>query len=247
MTALVQLQDTVRLYDEDATRAALDHVTLEIAAGEFAAVMGPSGSGKSTLLNLVAGLDRPTAGRVVVDGSDLGRMSEAALARFRRQRVGIVFQFFNLLPSLTVLENVVVPALLAGTMPSRAGARGHELLESLGIAEVAGRRLARLSGGQQQRVAIARALVNSPRLVLADEPTGALDSANGVQVMEILSDLHRRGQTVLLVTHDARLATRHARRVISLLDGRVIDDTRLTPSQATASDLVRVARQEVAG
>src|SRR5215469_14416394 len=242
MSALVHLREATRVYGGDEgrpERAALDHVTLDIAEGEFAAVMGPSGSGKSTLLNLVAGLDRPTSGQVGVDGTDLGGLGEAALARFRRARLGVVFQFFHLLPNLTVLENVLVPAHLAGRAP-RAEARARELLARLGIEDVARRYPSRLSGGQQQRVAIARALINAPRLLLADEPTGALDSATGAQVMELLAELHRDGQTVLLVTHDARLAARHSERVISVVDGRVIDDARLTTTTAAAEDVVRI-------
>jgi putative ABC transport system ATP-binding protein len=244
MSALVHLQEATRIYDGGAVRAALDHVTLEIGAGQFAAVMGPSGSGKSTLLNLVAGLDQPTGGRVLVDGTDLGRMGEAALTRFRRQRLGFVFQFFNLLPNLTVLENVLVPAQLAGMRNARAAARGRELMQRLSIPELASRYPARLSGGQQQRVAIARALINDPRLLLADEPTGALDTATGGQVMDLLADLHRDGQTILLVTHDAKLAARHAERVISLIDGRVVDDARLAPSGGRPQDLVRLETNE---
>jgi putative ABC transport system ATP-binding protein len=247
VSAMVQLQDATRVYDGGAERTALDHVTLDIEAGEFAAVMGPSGSGKSTLLNLVAGLDRPTSGRVLVDGTDLTGQGEASLARFRRRRLGMVFQFFHLLPSLTVLENVLIPAQLAGVRPARAESRARELLARLSIEDTAGRFPARLSGGQQQRVAIARALINEPPLLLADEPTGALDSASGTQVMELLRDLHRDGQTVLLVTHDARLAARYAERVVSLIDGQVIDDARLEAPSAAAQDLVRVRTQEAAG
>jgi putative ABC transport system ATP-binding protein len=247
MGALIELDDVTRVYDTGTARAALTNLTLQIEEGDFAAVMGPSGSGKSTLLNLVAGLDRPTSGRVVVDGSEVGRMSESALARFRRRRIGFVFQFFNLLPSLTVLENVLVPAQLAGSRPGFAAARARELLDRLGIREVGGHYPARLSGGQQQRVAIARALINAPRVLLADEPTGALDSATGAEVMGLLQDLHGEGQTVVLVTHDAKLATRHAGRVISLLDGRLLDDTRLAATTADPQDLVRVTGREVAG
>ena len=249
MTAVVHLHDATRVYGSGEgrlQRAALDHVTLDVEQGEFAAVMGPSGSGKSTLLNLVAGLDRATSGEVVVDGTDLGRLSEAALARFRRDRLGIVFQFFHLLPNLTVLENVLVPAHLAGRAPGAEG-RARALLARLGIEDVARRYPARLSGGQQQRVAIARALINSPRLLLADEPTGALDSATGAQVVELLAELHRDGQTVLLVTHDARLAARHSERVISLVDGRIIDDARLAATSAAPEDVVRIRSQEVIG
>jgi putative ABC transport system ATP-binding protein len=250
MNAMVHLQDATRVYGGDEgrpERAALDHVTLDIAEGEFAAVMGPSGSGKSTLLNLVAGLDRATGGRVVVDGADLGGLGEAALARFRRRRLGVVFQFFHLLPNLTVLENVLVPAQLAGARATRAEARARELLGRLGVEDAARRYPARLSGGQQQRVAIARALVNAPRVLLADEPTGALDSATGTQVMELLAELHRDGQTVLLVTHDARLAARHSERVISLVDGRVVDDARMAATTATPGDMVRIRSQEIVG
>src|SRR5262249_28349348 len=174
-------QDATRIYgggEGRPARAALDHVTLDVEEGEFAAVMGPSGSGKSTLLNLVAGLDRATGGRVVVDGADLGGLGEAALARFRRARLGVVFQFFHLLPSLTVLENVLVPAQLAGRAAG-AEARARELLARLGIEDMADRYPARLSGGQQQRAAIARALINGPRLVLADEATGPPDDPTG--------------------------------------------------------------------
>jgi len=249
MNAVVHLNEATRLYGGDQgrpERAALDHVSLDVQEGEFAAVMGPSGSGKSTLLNLVAGLDRATSGQVVVDGTDLGGLGEAGLARFRRQRLGVVFQFFHLLPNLSVLENVLVPAHLAGRAV-RADARARELLARLGIEDVARRYPARLSGGQQQRVAIARALINEPRLLLADEPTGALDSASGAQVMELMTELHRGGQTVLLVTHDARLAARHSERVISLVDGRVIDDARLATTTSAPEDVVRISSQEAAG
>jgi len=201
--------------------AALDGVSLSVAPGEAVAVTGPSGSGKSTLLGLIAGLDRPTGGQVEVDGENLGRLSETALARFRRARVGIVFQFFNLLDDLTVRDNVVLPAQWAGMPATRARARADELLQALGIAPRAGNYPARLSGGERQRVAIARALVNRPALLLADEPTGAVDAATGVTVARILRDLTRDGQTLLLVTHDADLARRCARRTVTLVDGRV--------------------------
>src|SRR5437879_9895815 len=180
--------------------------------------MGPSGSGKSTLLNLIAGLDRPTSGSVMVGLTDLGRLGESGLARFRRDHIVIVFQFVHLLPNLTALENVLIPAQLKGR--TSADATGRKLLEQLGIQDVAERYPARLSGGQQQRVAIARALINQPALLLADEPTGALDTHSGEQVMELLGRLHGDGQTILLVTHDAKLATRNAARVISVMDGR---------------------------
>ncbi|TMF42848.1 MAG: ABC transporter ATP-binding protein [Chloroflexi bacterium] len=241
MSELVRLSDITKVYQGGVT-GAVNGVSLTVEEGEFTAVMGPSGSGKSTLLNLIAGLDRPTSGSVSVAGSDLGRMSEAALARFRRDRVGFVFQFFHLLPNLTALENVLIPAQLKST--TSAEASGRELLDQLGIAEVADRYPAKLSGGQQQRVAIARALINKPSLLLADEPTGALDTRSGDQVMELLMELHRSGQTILLVTHDAKLATRYAARVISVLDGKIVDDARLETAERAAADVIRVRGEE---
>jgi putative ABC transport system ATP-binding protein len=244
MTTLVELTEVSKTYDRAGGPPALEEVTLAIEGGEFTAIMGPSGSGKSTLLNLVAGVDRPSSGRVRVAGEDLGGLSEARLARFRRARLGFVFQFFNLLGNLTVLENVLLPAQLQGTRPAPARARAVELLAQLGITELADHYPARLSGGQQQRVAVARALINQPLLLLADEPTGALDTHGGGQVMELLEGLNREGQTVLLVTHDAKLATRHAGRVVTLVDGRVDDDTRLEAAGRVPERLVKVRIQE---
>ena len=241
MSELVRLTDVTKVYQGGVT-GALNGVSLTVEEGEFTAVMGPSGSGKSTLLNMVAGLDRPTSGAVQVAGSDLGRMGEAALARFRRDRIGFVFQFFHLLPNLTALENVLIPAQLKSR--TSAEARGRQLLGELGIGEVADRYPARLSGGQQQRVAIARALINRPTLLLADEPTGALDTKSGEQVMDQLMQLHRQGQTIILVTHDAKLATRHAVRVLSVMDGRIVDDARLETAERAPADVIRVRGEE---
>ncbi len=243
MNELVQLTDVTKVYQEGVT-GALNGITVSVAEGEFTAVMGPSGSGKSTLLNLVAGLDRPTSGSVVVAGTDLGQLGESRLARFRRDRVGFIFQFFHLLPNLTVLENVLIPAQLANR--PHAGRRARELLARLSIAEVADRYPAKLSGGQQQRAAIARALINQPALLLADEPTGALDTRSGEQVMELLEELHQEGQTILLVTHDAKLATRHTARVISLTDGRVVDDARLETADRRPAEVIRILPEGVA-
>jgi putative ABC transport system ATP-binding protein len=223
MTHLLELAGISKVY-RGAERPALDRVTLSVSAGEVAAVMGPSGSGKSTLLNLVAGLDRPTSGSVRVDGVELTRLGEAQLARYRRTKVGLVFQFFNLLNNLTVLDNVAVAAELAGLGRREARRRAFALLDDLGLADRARSFPARLSGGQRQRVAVARALVNRPPLLLADEPTGALDSRSGEQVMDLLARLNRMGQTILLVTHDARLAERCASRVVTLVDGAVARD-----------------------
>jgi putative ABC transport system ATP-binding protein len=222
MNEIVSLTQVSKIYNGSRSQAALDSVSLGIQAGKVTAVMGPSGSGKSTLLNLVAGLDRPTKGTVVVDGVELGRLSEAGLARFRRARVGIIFQFFNLLNNLTALDNVLIPAQLAGTDRTTARKRAADLLDRLGIDGLRDQYPARLSGGERQRVAIARALINQPSLLLADEPTGALDRRTGDQVMAILADLNRTGQTVVLVTHDPRLADAVASRVVSLIDGTVV-------------------------
>ncbi|MEV0390148.1 ABC transporter ATP-binding protein [Nonomuraea sp. NPDC050643] len=200
---------------------ALDGVSLEIRAGEAVAVMGPSGCGKSTLLNMIAGLDRPTAGTVVVDGHDLGRLDETGLALFRRRHIGMVFQFFNLIDDLPALDNVTLSAQLLGIPARQARRRALELLDELGIADRKDAYPAVLSGGERQRVAVARALMNRPALLLADEPTGALDSRSGEQVMDLLIDLNQIGQTLLLVTHDPHLATRCAGRLVELADGRV--------------------------
>jgi putative ABC transport system ATP-binding protein len=214
---------------------ALDGVSLTIRAGEAVAVMGPSGSGKSTLLNMIAGLDRPTAGSVTVHGEDLGAMNETGLALFRRRRIGMIFQFFNLLDDLPALDNVALAAQLTGTPAGQARKRALELLDELGIA---GRRNiypAQLSGGERQRVAVARALMNRPALLLADEPTGALDSKSGEQVMDLLLDLNQIGQTLLLVTHDERLATRCASRLVELVDGRVAREASLERASGGSS------------
>jgi putative ABC transport system ATP-binding protein len=201
--------------------AALDGVSLEIRAGEAVAVTGASGSGKSTLLNLVAGLDRPTAGSVVVHGEDLGKLNEARLALYRRKRIGMVFQFFNLLDDLPALDNVALAAQLTGTPAGQARKRALELLDRLEIADRRDVYPAALSGGERQRVAVARALMNQPALLLADEPTGALDTRSGEQVLDLLVDLNRLGQTLLIVTHDQRLAARCAGRLIEVADGRI--------------------------
>src|SRR4030081_103878 len=243
MSELVRLTDITKVYQGGVT-GALNGVSLTVEEGEFTAVMGPSGSGKTTLLNLVAGLDRPTSGSVTVAGSDLGPRGETGLARFRRDHIGFVFQFFYLLPNLTALENVLIPAQLKGNPATRLA---REWMERLGIPDIATRSPARLSGGQQQRVAIARALINKPTLLLADEPTGALDTRSGEQVMELLGNLHRDGQTILLVTHDAKLATRHAARVLSVMDGKIVDDVRLESAERAPSEVIRVRSEEASG
>jgi putative ABC transport system ATP-binding protein len=218
MELMVRLKDVRKEYGET---VALSGVNLDIQAGEAVAVMGPSGSGKSTLLNMIAGLDRPTSGTVTVRGEDITAMGEAELARYRRRRIGMIFQFFNLLDDLPVLENVTLAAQLLGIPRKRAKTRAMELLDELGIADRRNAYPVVLSGGERQRVGVARALMNRPALLLADEPTGALDSRAGEQVMDLLLDLNQIGQTLLIVTHDERLATRVADRVVAFEDGRV--------------------------
>ena len=223
MANVIELEGVVKRYDS-ADAPALGPVTLTVAEGEAVAVTGPSGSGKSTLLNLVAGLDRPNEGRVSVGGQRIDGLGEKALARFRRERIGMVFQFFNLLDDLTVRDNILLPAQLAGSARGKAATRAAELMGVLGIAKHGDAYPGRLSGGERQRVAVARALVNRPALLLADEPTGALDTASGHEVRQLLIDLHRSGQTVVLVTHDLVLAEACAERTIQLVDGHVAVD-----------------------
>lgn len=209
---------------------ALAGVDVEVRAGEAVAVMGPSGCGKSTLLNMVAGLDRPTSGTVRVHGQDLGALNETGLALFRRRHIGMIFQFFNLIDDLPALDNVALAAQLTGTSARQARRRALELLDELGIADRKDTYPAALSGGERQRVAVARALMNRPALLLADEPTGALDSRSGEQVMDLLIDLNQIGQTLLIVTHDPHLATRCASRLIEVADGRVARESTLEPT-----------------
>ncbi|PVE11312.1 ABC transporter ATP-binding protein [Streptomyces scopuliridis] len=209
---------------------ALDGMSLEIRAGDAVAVMGPSGCGKSTLLNMVAGLDRPASGTVEVNGQDLGELNETGLALFRRRHIGMIFQFFNLLDDLPALDNVALAGQLTGTSARQARRRALELLDELGVAGRKDTYPAALSGGERQRVAVARALMNRPALLLADEPTGALDSRSGEQVMDLLIDLNQIGQTLLIVTHDPQLATRCAGRLIEVADGRVARESTREPS-----------------
>jgi ABC-type lipoprotein export system ATPase subunit len=210
---------------------AVDGVDLDIGAGETVAVMGPSGCGKSTLLHLLGGLDRPSGGEVSLNGDRVDDLSEKALARLRRTVVGFVFQAFHLMEELTAVENVELSALLAGRSPRAARRRAEELLEQVGLADRARFLPSALSGGQRQRVAVARALSNEPSVVLADEPTGNLDSAATLDVLNLFESLHRAGQTLVIVTHDARIAAT-ADRMISMRDGAFVDETRLTGGTA---------------
>jgi ABC-type lipoprotein export system ATPase subunit len=206
---------------------AVDGVDLDIDAGETVAVMGPSGCGKSTLLHLLGGLDRPSGGEVSLNGHRIDDIGETALARMRRTDVGFVFQAFHLMEELTAIENVELSALLAGRSPRAARRRAEELLEQVGVTDRARFLPSALSGGQRQRVAIARALSNEPLVVLADEPTGNLDSAATLDVLQLFESLHESGQTLVIVTHDARIAAT-ADRMISMRDGAFVDETRLT-------------------
>jgi putative ABC transport system ATP-binding protein len=206
---------------------AVDEVDLDVAGGETVAVMGPSGCGKSTLLHLLGGLDRPSGGELWLAGRRIDQLGERALSRLRRDQVGFVFQAFHLMDELTAVENVELPALLAGRSARAARRRAAELLEQVGLADRARFLPSALSGGQRQRVAIARALVARPTVVLADEPTGNLDSQSTVEVLRLFEDLHEAGQTLMIVTHDSRIAAT-ADRLISMRDGAFLDETRLT-------------------
>jgi putative ABC transport system ATP-binding protein len=216
---------------------AVDEVELEVARGETLAVMGPSGCGKSTLLHLLGGLDRPTAGELWLNGRRIDGLSERALAQLRRHEVGFVFQAYHLMDELTAQENVELPALLAGRTPRASRRRAEELLEQVGLSDRAEHLPSALSGGQRQRVAIARALANEPQLVLADEPTGNLDSAATLEVLRLFETLHATGLTLLVVTHDERIAAT-ADRLISMRDGAFVDETRLSGgTMGTLADL----------
>lgn len=222
---ILHIVDVTRTHGEGETAVhALRGVSLDVFPGELVAVMGPSGSGKSTLLNLAGGLDKATSGQVLIEGDEVGALSANQLASLRRRRVGFVFQDFNLIPSLTAAENVSLPLELDGMSVKEGRRAAHEILEIVGVAELADRYPDKMSGGQQQRVAIARALVGDRRLVLADEPTGALDSTTGEGVLRVLRDRCNAGAAGLLVTHEARHAA-WADRVVFLRDGVVVDTT----------------------
>jgi putative ABC transport system ATP-binding protein len=206
---------------------AVDEVDLDVAPGEALAIMGPSGCGKSTLLHLLGGLDRPSAGELWLGGRQIDKLSERGLAQFRRDDVGIVFQAFHLMDELTAQENVELPALLAGRSPRQARRRARELLDQVGLSDRAGHLPSALSGGQRQRVAIARSLANDPQIVLADEPTGNLDSTSTLEVLRLFESLRTAGLTVVVVTHDERIAAT-TNRMISMRDGSFVDEMRLT-------------------
>ena len=232
MIELREVSKTVTSGSEPLT--ILHPLSMQIPRGEFVAIVGPSGSGKSTLLGLIAGLDAPSSGSVLIDTVDITRLDEDSLARLRGEKIGFVFQFFHLIPSLTAYENIAVPMEIAGIVDVRA--RAGELLQEVGLTGRAHHYPSQLSGGEQQRVALARALANNPPIVLADEPTGNLDSANGRHIMELLRNIHsRRGTTIVLVTHDAELAAMADARLL-MRDGRVVENTLPHASPRTSAD-----------
>ena len=240
-TVLVETRELTKIYGNGNEVVALDHVSMTIQRGEFVAVMGPSGSGKSTLLNMLGALDRPSSGQVIVDGQDLARVK--SLDRFRGRAVGFVFQLHNLLPTLSALENVEVPMRGQAGSARKQRQRAEQLLELAGLADRMHHQPGQLSGGQRQRVAVARALANEPALILADEPTGSLDTQAGDEIMALLADLNQhQGTTLILVTHDRRVA-QATRRILSMQDGRIVDDH--TVGDPVTEDLRALARSQL--
>jgi putative ABC transport system ATP-binding protein len=242
---IVETKEITRIYRNNGSEVhALRGIDLKVRPGELLAVMGPSGCGKSTLLHILGGLDSPTSGEVIVDGARIDRMSEARRAVLRRKQVGFVFQAFNLIGNLSVADNVELPALVAGVPGGSARQRREELLERLEIGEKAGNIPAQLSGGEKQRVALARALVNQPLILLADEPTGNLDSKAAFEVMRLLRQTNEQGQTVLVVTHDPNVAS-IAQRVVFMRDGRITHETTLAGEQDAKNLLKELLVTEV--
>jgi putative ABC transport system ATP-binding protein len=237
---VVETENLTRIYGTGVAQViALDHVSLHVNTGEFVAVMGPSGCGKSTLLHLVGGLDRPTEGLVKIDGQDLSSLDDDKLTDLRRERIGFIFQFFNLIPTLDALDNTALPLVLGGMKPTEAQSRAAEWLEKLEVADRSTHRPEELSGGQRQRVAIARALVTEPSLILADEPTGNLDSSAADDFAILLRDtVDRWGRSILLVTHDPRISS-YADRILQMKDGRISEQT-----QNSKNDQKAVAVEE---
>lgn len=235
--ALIQAENLTKLYGKGETAVtALDGVNLSIEAGEFVAIMGPSGCGKSTLLHLLGGLDRPTDGRVIIDGQPLNELSDNALSKLRRRKIGFIFQFYNLIPVLDATENAALPITLDGVNHGKAQAQAREWLEKVGLSNRLTSHPDQLSGGQQQRVAVARALVAEPALVLADEPTGNLDSHAADEIAALLRQVADEwGRAVVMVTHDPRIAS-YADRIIYLKDGAIVDETRPEPDNLIRAD-----------
>lgn len=221
MPAIIELKNVTKTYHlGDETLNALDNINLTVAAGEFVAITGPSGSGKSTLANIIGGLDRPTSGVITVDGADLSHTRDKTLSDYRNHHIGFIFQSFNLQGTNTALENVMLPLIFSGIKPKERKARAIECLQAVGLGDRLKHKPSQLSGGQRQRVAIARALAAKPSIIIADEPTGNLDSARGEEIMKLLKDLNKQGITLLMITHDMNLA-RQAGRTVSIKDGKL--------------------------
>jgi putative ABC transport system ATP-binding protein len=239
--AIVETKGLTKVYGTGETAVtALDAVDLSLDPGEFVAVMGPSGCGKSTLLNLVGGLDTPTSGTVTIDGREISQLSDDEITRLRRERIGFVFQFFNLIPVLSAVENAALPLILDRGGSAQAAAKADEWLERVGLEDRRANRPDQLSGGQQQRVAVARALVTEPALVLADEPTGNLDSKSSEEIATLLRQVSSEwGRAILMVTHDPRIAA-HADRIVFMRDGRIVDDTKIAGAESARDAMERV-------
>lgn len=222
--AVIELKDIVKTYQMgDSIVHAMDHVTVSLDAGEFTSIVGPSGSGKSTMMNIIGCLDRPTSGQYFLDGKEIGGYNDDELAATRNQKIGFVFQNFNLLPRLSALLNVALPLVYAGVPEEERLERARKTLESVGLGDRAGHRPTEMSGGQRQRVAIARALINNPAIIMADEPTGNLDTKSSYEIMDIFRSLNRDGKTVVMVTHEADIANM-TKRIIHMRDGKIVDD-----------------------
>jgi len=244
--SLVQTQNLTKIYGSGSTAVtALDHVNINIHDGEFVAIMGPSGCGKSTLLHLLGGLDTPSDGTVIIDSMPIAELPDEKLTELRRRRIGFVFQFFNLIPVLSAVENAALPVTLEGVRPADAVAKARAWLERFGLAERSSNRPDQLSGGEQQRVAIARALVAEPSLILADEPTGNLDTRSGDEIAGLLRDVSKKyNRTIIMVTHDPRIAA-YADRIIFLKDGKVVDETLLEKKSTKKEQMVEEKVKEV--
>jgi putative ABC transport system ATP-binding protein len=226
---LIQAKDLVKIYQMDGEEVhALDGVSLEVSPGEYLAIMGPSGSGKSTLMNLLGCLDTPTSGSYVLDGEEVAKLDDNGLARIRNRKIGFVFQTFNLLPRATSLHNVELPLVYSGVSGAERKKRAMAAMESVGLGQRALHKPNELSGGERQRVAIARALVTHPSLILADEPTGNLDTKTGNEIMALFDNLHARGNAIILVTHDRSVAE-HAKRIITIRDGKIEREEHVSP------------------
>ncbi|MBI1982306.1 MAG: ABC transporter ATP-binding protein [Candidatus Levybacteria bacterium] len=221
---MMQVSHISKIYRNDLVETvALSDVSFKIKKGEFVAIMGPSGSGKSTLMHVIGALDLPTTGTYILDGEDVGKLSEDELADIRNRKIGFVFQSYNLLPRTTALKNVMLPMVYAGISKEERIKKAKDLLEMVGLGDRQNHTSSQLSGGQQQRVAIARSLANNPSIILADEPTGNLATAQGEEIMAIFQDLNKKGHTIIMITHEANIA-KHAKRIIHLRDGKVVED-----------------------